>query len=171
MSDHGEPSYSKGREWLKFLRIDDYIVEFGDESDRGCAILAACVLEDFLWASLHWRLGQMADSFIKELAPRRRLNVTISSCGLVGIMSRDEMEDARRLVRIRNSFAHKLTKRLTFEDEVIVNELRQIKLLNRVISKESHLTGKRWYLFSMATLQLHVAQRFVLLDQMCYAEE
>jgi hypothetical protein len=165
----GQESF--GRRMLKFIRVFDYIHEFERETDRGFAILAICVLEDFLVASINWRLGELGDKFERPLAPRGRMSVTINSCGLLGILSLDEMADLHRLVRIRNDFAHKLTKILTFDDPQIKNELRQLKILDRAISSKTELSARDRFYFSMAAVQFNCTRRFVLMERMSYALE
>ena len=156
---------------LKTLGIFDYVVEFSTESDRGAAILSICVFEDFLTKLLRWRLGKMGDAYGKDLAPRGRLGVTIKSCGLMHLMSADEMEDARRLVKIRNEFAHKLASRMTFEDAWVKNELNQLKVLPREMPDAHKRKAKIRYLVALYQIQIHAMFRFAALPELDYAAE
>lgn len=100
---------------------DDYEVmntlidEFHAESDRGCAVLVMCVLEDFLLDAITKRLPASSKDMLRNIAPPGRLSSTLSNAYLLGLVSTNERHEFEVLIKIRNKFAHAALQKLTFE--------------------------------------------------------
>lgn len=86
--------------------LNRYIDEFARESDRGCAVLVLCTLEDLLIQAIKSRLPSCSNDEFRNLAPLGRLSVTITNAFLLGVLSEKERADFLLLVKVRNKFAH-----------------------------------------------------------------
>lgn len=87
-------------------KLNKYMAEFERESDRGCAVLVLCTLEDLLIQAIKSRLPNCSNDEFRNLAPLGRLSVTISNAFLLGVLSEKERADFSILVKVRNKFAH-----------------------------------------------------------------
>lgn len=87
-------------------KLNRYLDEFERESDRGCAVLVLCALEDLLIQAIKSRLPKCSNDEFRNLAPLGRLSVTISNAFLLGVLSEKERADFSLLVKVRNKFAH-----------------------------------------------------------------
>lgn len=105
--------------------------EFETESDRGCAVLTLCVLEEQLVKSMKRRLPDIPKKQARQLqnfVPRGALSKSTVNAYLLGILTADELENFLLLVSIRNEFAHKALTDLRFTNDLIKNFTRDIKV-------------------------------------------
>lgn len=88
--------------------------EFRDESDRGCAVLVMCLLEEALRDYL---LAFVVDPemSIGRLMPKGGLGAGIESALLLGLLNKRQAKSFQTLANVRNKFAHGVFERLTFE--------------------------------------------------------
>jgi len=111
--------------------------EFDSESDRGCAVLTVCLLEETLvtvFASVLPGGGQAARNFI----PRGRLSAGVENAEALGLISAPHTTNMRGILKIRNAFAHKLLDGLAFESPEIRAHVMQLTLPNLDgVSKET----------------------------------
>ena len=124
------------RNWRRMVR------EFGGESHRGAALVAAALLdlnlEDLLRTYLiddpdevEYLLGTGLQSF----------GARIRMCYALGLVSDDEANDLRVIQSVRNYFAHNL--HVTFEAEGVKQQLKRLRLLKRVLPDAERLSPRR----------------------------
>ena len=95
--------------------IHQLIDEFHAESDRGCAVLVMCALEDYLLSAIARRLPECNKDMIRNIAPPGRLSSTLNNAYLLGVVSANERDEFEVLIKIRNKFAHAALQRLAFD--------------------------------------------------------
>ena len=98
--------------------------EFKRESDRGCAVLVLCVLEDALREVIKAFVVDPNKS-IDRLAPKGGLNVAIDSTVLLGLLTERQGRAFKQLVAVRNRFAHGVFEGLTFDTPDIAKMVRE----------------------------------------------
>jgi DNA-binding MltR family transcriptional regulator len=114
--------------------VNGFLDEFLGESDRATAVLGAAFVD--------WRLRQLIESFLIDekdemeelLAPDKplgSLGARIRASYCMGLISKNEAYDLRRITEIRNLFAHQIHG-LSFDDDAVRNECNRFKM------------GKRW---------------------------
>lgn len=124
------------RNWRRVVR------EFGDESNRGAALVAAALLdlnlEDLLRTfmiddpvEVEYLLGSGLQSY------GARIRVAYA----LGLVSDDEANDLRVIQSVRNYFAHNL--HVTFEAEVVQVQLERLRLLRQVLPEARRLSPRR----------------------------
>jgi len=105
--------------------------EFETESDRGCAVLTLCVLEEQLVRSMKKRLPDIPkreSSQLYNFVPKGALSKSTVNAYLLGILTADELKNFSLLINIRNEFAHKALTNLRFTNDLIKNFTRHIKV-------------------------------------------
>lgn len=103
-------------------RYGRFVVEFSAESDRGCAVLVLCVLEDALHGLFRALIVDPAAKFAR-LAPPGGLAVAIENAELLGLISATEAQCFRLLAKVRNDFAHGALENLTFDTAQIKSKI------------------------------------------------
>lgn len=88
--------------------------EFRSESDRGCAVLSVCLLEEAL-AKVFAKVLPGGESAARNFMPRGRLSVGVGNAEALGLIAEPHTTNMRVILKIRNAFAHKLLDGLTFE--------------------------------------------------------
>ncbi|WP_185821649.1 hypothetical protein [Xanthomonas sp. GW] len=107
-------------------RLDE---EFSGESDRGCAILTVCLLEEGLAHLLGALLpGGLKDA--KQFMPKGRLSMGIINSHRLGLISDEVASNLRLLIEIRNSFAHGILDNVSFRSEHIRTKVLKLALPN-----------------------------------------
>lgn len=121
----------------------DAAVEFrstlNEETDRGCALMAAAHLDD--------RLGELLTSYFvddpkvaKDLLGQSRplgtFSARIDVAYSVGLLSRDEHKALHLIRKIRNDFGH-VAKPLSFENPVISGRCKSLDQLS-FLSRSNH---------------------------------
>lgn len=103
--------------------------EFVGESDRGCAILTVCLLEEAL-AHLVGSLlpGGLADA--RQFIPKGRLSLGISNAHRLGLIDDAAASTLRLLIEIRNQFAHGLLENVSFRSPHILEKVANLALPN-----------------------------------------
>ena len=96
--------------------------EFEEESDRGCAILMLCALEEALVGLFQALVveGQPIDTLGTRAGGIDR---AIDRARALGLMKKEEAECFKHLSRIRNRFAHHVTERLRFTEPSIQRQI------------------------------------------------
>lgn len=93
-----------------------------DETDRGCAILAACVLEDELRDALRHRLG-VCEKELENFVPSGQIGRGVDLAYFVGLICKSDRADWKLVISIRNRFAHSALTDLTFSDAAIAAKI------------------------------------------------
>lgn len=107
-------------------RLDD---EFSDESDRGCAILTLCLLEECLSVLFSALLpGGLNDA--KYFMPKGRLSLGITNAEKLGLLEKQTADSFRLLVEIRNTFAHGILSNTTFKTKPVRTKVSRLALPN-----------------------------------------
>jgi len=107
-------------------RLDD---EFSGESDRGCAILTLCLLEECL-AVLFSALLPAGESDARYFMPKGRLSFGIANAHKLGLLDDTTAASFKLLVEIRNTFAHGILDNVSFQTESIRTKVNQLTLPN-----------------------------------------
>jgi DNA-binding MltR family transcriptional regulator len=140
------------RNWRRTVR------EFGSESHRGAALVAAALLdlnlEDLLRtfmiddpSEVEYLLG----SGLQSYGARIRIAYAL------GLVSDDEANDLRVIQSVRNYFAHNL--HVTFEAEVVKLQLKRLRLLRRVLPEAGRLSPRRQLEQAACMLSVVLVQR------------
>jgi hypothetical protein len=113
-------------------KYGDLQKSFQRESDRGCAVLIMCSVEEVARDTLRHRLGPFAKNMLAQLAPRGSWEKMKHSLLLLGVLSQMEFDDLSLLCNARNKFAHHAIKDLTFNHTdiaVFIDRLQLHKLM------------------------------------------
>lgn len=105
-------------------RLDD---EFSGESDRGCAILTLCLLEECLAALFSALLPGGSDD-AKHFMPKGRLSLGITNAEKLGLLDKRTADSFRLLVEIRNTFAHGIMSNVTFQTTSILAKVSRLAM-------------------------------------------
>lgn len=111
--------------------LSEFLNEFNKESDRGAALNAASVLDDWLEKILFEFFAENKSS--KNLlngfnAPLGTFSAKIAAVHALGLIQDNEFEEIKIIRKIRNEFGH-TWKGLSFESEVIVNLVNNLPWL------------------------------------------
>lgn len=140
-------------------RFRAFVGEFREESNRGCAVLVLCVLEESLRAIIG-RVVTDPNSDLRSFAPPGRLSVTIESAYLLGVLSHRERAAFQTMIKIRNAFAHKALTDLTFDSEPIVGHCRALQLPVQVKDLDfADLSNRERFLTVASVLQIALSVR------------
>jgi len=101
--------------------------EFAKESDRGCAILMVCLLEETL-AQLFSKVLPSGEQDAKHFMPRGRLSVGVGNAKALGLIDDDMAANFKLVLEIRNTFAHKLLEGISFQSEEVRSKVNQLRL-------------------------------------------
>ncbi|MFK3971145.1 hypothetical protein ACI2KS_10505 [Pseudomonas sp. NPDC087358] len=132
-------------------------MEFETESDRGCAVLTLCVLEEQLVRSMKRRLPDIPKKEAAQLynfAPKGALSKSTVNAYLLGILTAEELKNFSLLINIRNEFAHKALTNLRFTNDLIKNFTRNIKV-GSTFPKDSN-DGRAKFLIAAADLYFNM---------------
>lgn len=103
--------------------------ELSKESDRGCAILSLCLLEESLAVLISALLpGGAADA--KHFLPRGRLSTGIANAHKLGLIDNSTVATFKLLVEIRNIFAHGILTNVSFDTDSVRMKVSQLALPN-----------------------------------------
>ncbi len=136
-TDAETPTFEQAqRNWRRMVR------EFGGESHRGAALVAAALLdlnlEDLLRAYLvddHDEVEYLLGTGLQSFGARIRVAYAL------GLVSADESHDLRVIQAVRNYFAHNL--HVTFEAAEVKQQLAGLRLLARLLPDARRLTLRR----------------------------
>lgn len=103
--------------------------EFNTESDRGCAILTVCLLEETL-LSVFAKVLPAGKNSARDFMPPGRLSLGVSNAAALGLITEPEITNLKLILKIRNTFAHKLLDGLKFDSPQIKEYVLKLTLPN-----------------------------------------
>jgi len=103
--------------------------EFEEESDRGCAVLTVCLLEEAL-ARLFSKVLAGGERAAKHFMPKGRLSVGVANAHALGLLNDLAVDNFKLILEIRNIFAHKLLTNVSFRSEAIKSKIKALQLPN-----------------------------------------
>ncbi len=120
-------------------RFEELFSEMFNESDRGCILIGASVLDDVLCDLLKKKLGR-SDHIIKQameplfsgMGPLSSFSARIKLSYCLGLITQWEFEDLERIRKIRNKAAHEYTSK-TFTDNEVIQITRHLDGANHAI--------------------------------------
>jgi len=162
-----------GEDRKKILRIVD---EFKSESDRGCAVLVLCVLEDLLIEVVRHRLPPCSADELRALAPFGRLSATVSNAFLIGAISQRERDELNRLIKIRNKFAHNALEGMKFNHPDIRDMCKKLELADVFSEFSSQVPRARFTIsavmvYSSLYNSLGIVEKLKVLESRTYVLE
>jgi hypothetical protein len=137
----------------KLAKFERLAQEFHRESDRGCAIMIMCVLEDYLRAMIKALLPDPSAK-LGRLAPKGGIGAAIEVAKLLGLLSERQARSFQQLAEIRNKFAHGVMEGVTFDSAEIkrlVDEIEPAVPFPRDTSINSD-TPRGWFLVHAGNL-------------------
>ena len=105
----------------KFERISQFLDQIYKESDRGCALICAAILDELLTEVLQVYLIECKSTKLLFTGANGPLNSFYSKILLtrsLGVMDEAQYNDFNKIRKIRNEFAHEIGEK-TFESEKI----------------------------------------------------
>lgn len=121
----------------------DAAVEFRstltDETDRGCALMAAAYLDDRLAELLKAYFVddlRVAKKLLEPTQPLGAFSVRIDVVYLLGLLSREHRKALHLIRKIRNDFGH-VAKPISFRDQVIADRCKNLEHLS-FVKRSSH---------------------------------
>ena len=141
-------------------RFRAFFDEFDRETDRGCAVLAMCVLEDTLRGLFQARVVEGAD--IRALAPPGNARAAVDNAVALGLLGAAEAQMYRKLSKIRNFFAHHALEGLTFESPEVVALTNSFSLPARLLNLAAYLEGldsRKRFMAAASMVQLTMLSR------------
>lgn len=96
--------------------------QMANESDRVCAIIGCCLLEEDLERTLRSRTAKglevnQVESLFQGYGPLSTFSAKIALCHVFGFITEAMFHDLEIIRRIRNKFAHEYGKREFFDDD------------------------------------------------------
>nr|WP_314872112.1 hypothetical protein [uncultured Pseudomonas sp.] len=144
-------------------KFSDLIDEFHDESDRGCAVIAACVLEEMLSKLIKARIPDCGSDELRNLAPPGRLSVAVANGFLLGVLGERNRQEFLKIIKIRNFFAHKPLAGLTFDHHDVSHLCSKLVLCD--VFEELGTGGARHrYVSSVVMLYLSMHHELQLVE-------
>lgn len=114
------------------FRYADEVVEFrsslNEETDRGCALMAAAYLDDQLERLLRQTFVDdrtAVDELFRPLGPLGSFSGRIELCYALGLLPNETRRDLNLIRKIRNDFGH-VAKTLTFDEPGIGARCREL---------------------------------------------
>lgn len=107
-------------------RYRDFTLEFKGESDRGCAVLVLCVLEEHLQEMFRALIVLGTEKHVANLSPPGALQRALQNAQLLGLLSQRQSRSFGALANVRNAFAHRPMQKLTFESPDILSLLDSV---------------------------------------------
>lgn len=103
--------------------------EFLAESDRGCAVLTVCLIEETL-AALFEKVLPTKEVSARHFMPPGRLRQGLESAIALGLVTEPTATNIRLILSVRNTFAHKLLSGLSFESPEVRDHVMKMQLPN-----------------------------------------
>ena len=107
-------------------RFRDFTLEFKGESDRGCAVLVLCVLEELLQEMFGALVAPGTDRNLQNLSPPGGLRRSLQNAEMLGLLSPRQTKSFSALAKVRNEFAHQPMQRLKFDSPKIISVLDSV---------------------------------------------
>jgi DNA-binding MltR family transcriptional regulator len=114
-----------------FLHLDDVIAvraSLSEETDRGCAMMAAAYLDDQLKLLLRQIMVEdeaVIDELLRASGPLAAFSARINLCFALGLLPPMARRDLHLIRKIRNDFGH-TAKPQTFEDAAISARCKEL---------------------------------------------
>ncbi len=140
--------------------IDQLIDEFHAESDRGCAVLVMCALEDDLLGAIARRLPECNKDMIRNIAPLGRLSSTLNNAYLLGVVSASERDEFEILIKVRNKFAHDALRRLAFDHHDVRHLCEKLRICD-AFEEYPARTPRARYVTSSVLMMLMLRQAVI----------
>lgn len=99
-------------------RMQDVSEEFHKETDRGCAVLVLCLLEEYLREMIRAHLPGSPKK-LGAFAKPGQLALAVENAVLVGIITQRQADAINSLAKVRNRFAHGVVSGRSFETQEI----------------------------------------------------
>lgn len=153
--------YDLSKEHLQASDLPAFIAELKNESDRACALVGAAVIDHQLMDLLIENMRPLSETEIDETFNGRNailanLSGKTEVAFLFGVINAKERKAIDCIRRIRNAFAHS-AKTLTFEQELIVNEIKKINF----IETKEELTAKNQFIEFVTQLLVKLLKKTV----------
>lgn len=117
---------------LGFIRHKDLIDELANDSDRSKVIVGAAIIDELMERLLRKTLVQNSKLFEQAFESSNGFLGTFSSkikaCFLLGLISKELLDDIEIIRKIRNHFAHKIMN-CSFDNEEIRNICQNFNLV------------------------------------------
>lgn len=116
----------------RFREAKDFRQSLADESERGCALLAASYLDGQLLLLLTDRLVNdpaVVEDILRPDGPLGSFSSRIDMAYLLGLIGATPRRDLHLIRRIRNDMGHS-AKRVSFEDQSTAERCSQMRLTN-----------------------------------------
>lgn len=155
----------------KLEKFSKLATEFREESDRGCAVLVMCVLEDCLQDMIR-ALVPDPEAKLGRLVPGSA-GAAIEVARLLGLLSPRQASSFGQLAAIRNRFAHSVMERLTFDEPSIAKMVGKIVpavVLPSGASLNSD-TPRGWYLMHAGILWILMTLRIEAIERLTAAPD
>ncbi len=104
-------------------RFRRFVDEFKEESDRGCAVLTLCVLED---ASKNLFESRVETGRVGSVWQRGALARNVERAVALGLLAQNEATSLLSLAEVRNLFAHRALERLTFDSPEVDSLVKKL---------------------------------------------
>jgi DNA-binding MltR family transcriptional regulator len=128
-------------------RFEQLFAEMFDESDRGCILIGASVLDDVLCELLKKRLAksdhvakQAMEPLFSGMGPLSSFSARIKLAYCLGLIGKWEFEDLERIRKVRNKAAHEYTAK-SFADNEIIQITQRLAGANHAVSAMKKLEG------------------------------
>ena len=150
----GTPAYYTER----VERFGEFIAEFREESDRGCAVLVMCVLEESLQDMFKALLANEGGTALANMAPPGGLKKILENAVSLGLLSERQRRSFKALADVRNKFAHRPLQKLTFETPDIESLLRSVPTaVEMTLIKPNDPSARGLFVMSAAILWIVMA--------------
>ena len=119
-------------------KITEFRCALTEETDRGCALMAAAYLDHELGEMIRANLVQdkkVLTAVFENNGPTSTFSAKIDLAYLFGLLSSDARHDLHLLRKIRNDFAHNPAK-IGFSDSPICDRCLELKLISIHESKD-----------------------------------
>lgn len=129
-------------------RFEELFTEMFSESDRGCILIGASVLDDLLASLLQNYLKrnehvckQAMEPLFSGMGPLASFSSRIKLTYCLGLIKKWEFEDLERIRKIRNKAAHEFTPK-TFTNKEIIQITQRLEGANHSVAAMEKFAGK-----------------------------
>jgi len=112
----------------KFDEVYELRASLDDETDRGCALMAAAYLDSELEGLLAKRFvndDEVRAELMRPLGPLGSFSVRIDLAYALGLIGAKARRDLHLIRKIRNDFGH-VAKKLTFSNQALVSRCKEL---------------------------------------------
>ena len=120
----------------KVEELGPYWAQMKREGDRACAVLSATVLEALLEKILRkYMLPEVPDDLFSGHGPLASFAAKIDFAFYLGLISKSDHAELHRIRDIRNEFAHALETDLSFESQLIAQQIANLRIIGPYCKK------------------------------------